>query len=48
MARVIYLRPDGDEIGNALTALAADEIRSVNSLALEILAGHLRATGYLE
>lgn len=47
-ARVIYLRPEGDEIADALSRAAADDLRSVNSYALEILDRHLRAAGYLE
>jgi hypothetical protein len=45
---VIYLRTDDDEIVAALAEAASHEVRSVNSYALEILASHLRACGYLD
>jgi hypothetical protein len=48
MARVIYLRPEGDEIADALSAAAAADLRSVNSYALDVLAKHLRDAGFLE
>lgn len=46
--RVIYLRPESDELADALTAAAAHDLRSVNAYALSVLEAHLRQAGFLE
>lgn len=45
--RVIYLRPDDDEIADALAVAAARDLRSVNSYALAVIRDHLVKAGYL-
>jgi hypothetical protein len=48
MAKAIFLRPESDDIAEALKAAAEDKFRSVNSYALLVLEEHLRDAGYLE
>ena len=48
MARAIFLRPESDDIADALKSAADDNLRSVNAYALGVLEEHLRAAGYLE
>ena len=48
MSKPIFLRPENDDISDALKAAAEKDLRSVNAYALSVLADHLREAGFLE
>lgn len=48
MAKPIFLRPESDDISDALKAAAEADLRSVNAYALGVLQEHLREAGFLE